>query len=648
MMTNNPLPIKDHIKNARIVRRRVFIGMLGIIMLMLVLLVQMYYLQVVRHGYYATISEKNRVHTQAIPPIRGIIYDRNDIVIADNQPSFNLMFTRERAQDWQAVIDTLVNILKLTEEDKENLISKVKQRSRPFEAIPIYYELSEEQRSIIAVNQFRLPGVAVEPQFIRYYPYGSLFAHSLGYVGRISDQDLKRVDSIEYSGTHHIGKTGVERFYEKILHGQVGYEEVETNARGKVMRVLNSEQPIAGKDLTLTLDYYLQKTAVKALEGKRGAIVALDPRSGEVLALVSMPSFDTNPFVTGISQKDYNALNQSPDKPFLNRAIYGTYPPGSTVKPLMAITGLNLGIIDANTKVFDPGFYQLPNSTHKYRNWNRGGDGWVNLELAMMRSNDTYFYDLAYKMGIDNMHSSLSQFGLGTKVSLDMYQEEAAGIMPSREWKQRVHKQKWYPGHTVITGIGQGDMQTTILQLAQATALVANRGRWIRPHILKSADGLTIWDLMNGQLIERRYTPLDISLADPSYWDLVINSMQQVVHGARGTARKMAANSVYRIAGKSGTAQVVAIRQNARYNRDGLQEKHRDHALFVAFAPADDPKIVVAIIIENGESGSGVAAPLVRQVMDAWLLNEKGELKTEAELQAKRPLPIKQVVGAGE
>lgn len=639
-----PLSIKDHVKNARTVRQRVFVGSVFIAILISVLFARMYYLQIIQYKYHSTLSEKNRVHTQSIPPVRGVIYDRNGIVIADNQPSFNLTMTRERAKDWLTVIDTLVEVLKLTDEDKENLISKIKPRSRPFEPIPILYELSEEQRAIVAVNQFRLPGIEVEPQFIRYYPYGNLFAHSVGYVGRISDQDLKRVDPIEYSGTHHIGKTGSERFYESLLHGKVGYEEVETNARGRVMRVLSRTQPTAGKDLVLTLDYYLQKAATKALDGRRGAIVALDPRNGDILALVSLPSFDTNPFVTGISQKAYSKLADSPDKPFLNRAIYGTYPPGSTVKPLIALTGLDVGTVTPATKVFDPGFYQLPNSTHKYRNWNRGGDGWVNMETAIMRSNDTYFYDLAYKVGIDTLHSYLTRFGLGQRISLDMYQEESAGIMPSREWKKAVHKQNWYPGHTLITGIGQGDMQLTILQLAQSAALIVNQGQWIRPHLLKSADNMTPAQLMVNGFIPLRDTPPNIELKNPNDWKTINHDMQQVVHGSRGTARRVGLTSAYRIAGKSGTAQVVAIRQNERYDSKSLNERHRDHALFVAFAPAENPRIVVAIIIENGESGSGLAAPIVKQVMDAWLLNEEGQLKTDEELMAKKPQPQEDLI----
>lgn len=634
-------PIKDHIKNAQIIKKRVITGAIFVLLLLFILLGRMYYLQIIQYKYHSTLSDKNRIHTQAIPPIRGVIYDRNGIVIANNEPSFNLTFTRERAANWHEVIDTIVKVLKLTDEDKENLINKVKQRTRPFESVPILYELTEEQRAIIAVNQPRLPGVEVEVQFIRNYPYSNLFAHSIGYVGRISDQDLNRVDPVQYSGTHHIGKTGAERFYESLLHGEVGYEEVETNARGKVMRVLSRTPPTAGQKLTLTLDYYLQKTAMEALKDKRGAIVAIAPDTGEILALVSSPSFDPNPFVTGISQKNYSALANNPDKPFLNRAIYGTYPPGSTVKPLVALTGLDLDIVTPKDKIFDPGFYQLPNSTHKYRNWNRGGDGWVNLDTAIMRSNDTYFYDLAFKIGIDQLHPYLSRFGLGQRVSLDMYQEEASGIMPSREWREKIHKRPWYPGHTLITGIGQGDMQTTILQLAQATTLVANRGHWIRPHLIKSANDIPTNELIaNGTIDTKdRPTPPDIELSKPEDWDIIDNAMQQVVHGERGTARKVGATSAYRIAGKSGTAQVVAIRQNERYNSQGLNERYRDHALFVAFAPAENPKIVVAAIIENGESGSGLTAPLVKTILDAWLLDDEGNLKTDEALAAKKPAP---------
>jgi penicillin-binding protein 2 len=614
-----PIRLKDHEKDARLVRRRVIVGAVAVLLLTCVLIARLYYLQVIQYEYHSTLSENNRVHVQPIPPTRGLIFDRNGVIVADNRPSFSLSVTRERAGDWQATLDVIVEVLQLTADDRALFEKRMRQGRRPFEPVPILFELTEEQIARVAVNQFRLPGVEVVAQLVRHYPQGAHFAHSVGYVGRINEKELKQLDPVNYSGTHHIGKTGIERFYEDQLHGEVGYEEVETNARGRVLRVLKRTDPKPGKDLVLTLDVRLQEAAEEALGGRRGAIVAIEPSSGDVLAMVSQPSFDPNPFVTGISFKAYAELRDSIDRPLYNRVLRGLYPPGSTIKPMVAVSGLDAGVVTPASRVFDPGFYQLPNYDHKYRNWNRSGDGWVNMETAIMRSNDTYFYDLAHKMGIDRMHDYMTRFGFGQRVALDMF-EESAGLMPSRDWKRARYRQAWYPGETLILGIGQGYMQATPLQLAQATALMANRGKWIRPHLAKTIEG---------QPPEDPNPIPDIVLRDPTYWDAGRIGMEQVVHGARGTAHKVGAKSVYRIAGKSGTAQVVAIKQGEKYDRSKVQERHRDHALFVAFAPADDPKIAVAVMVENGESGSGVAAPVVKQVMDAWLLGEDGQLKPE-------------------
>jgi penicillin-binding protein 2 len=614
-----PIRLKDHEKDARLVRRRVIVGAVAVLALTCVLIARLYYLQVIQYEYHSTLSENNRVHVQPIPPTRGLIFDRNGVIVADNRPSFSLSVTRERAGDWQATLDVIVEVLQLTADDRALFEKRMRQGRRPFEPVPILFELTEEQIARVAVNQFRLPGVEVVAQLVRHYPQGAHFAHSVGYVGRINEKELKQLDPVNYSGTHHIGKTGIERFYEDQLHGEVGYEEVETNARGRVLRVLKRTDPKPGKDLVLTLDVRLQEAAEEALGGRRGAIVAIEPSSGDVLAMVSQPSFDPNPFVTGISFKAYAELRDSIDRPLYNRVLRGLYPPGSTIKPMVAVSGLDAGVVTPASRVFDPGFYQLPNYDHKYRNWNRSGDGWVNMETAIMRSNDTYFYDLAHKMGIDRMHDYMTRFGFGQRVALDMF-EESAGLMPSRDWKRARYRQAWYPGETLILGIGQGYMQATPLQLAQATALMANRGKWIRPHLAKTIEG---------QPPEDPNPIPDIVLRDPTYWDAGRIGMEQVVHGARGTAHKVGAKSVYRIAGKSGTAQVVAIKQGEKYDRSKVQERHRDHALFVAFAPADDPKIAVAVMVENGESGSGVAAPVVKQVMDAWLLGEDGQLKPE-------------------
>ncbi|HEY6609800.1 MAG TPA: penicillin-binding protein 2 [Pseudomonas sp.] len=623
-----PIQLKDHERDARLVRSRAIVGAIFVLLLTGVLVARMYYLQVIQYEHHSTLAENNRIHVQPLPPTRGLIYDRNGVIIADNRPSFSLTVSRERAGDWPQVLDTVVEVLALGEEERALFEKRLRQGRRPFEPVPILFELSEEQIARIAVNQFRLPGVDVVAQLVRHYPQGEHFAHSVGYVGRINERELKELDPVDYSGTHHIGKTGTEKFYEDLLHGQVGYEEVETNARGRVLRVLKHTDPVPGKDIRLHLDLKLQEAAEAALAGRRGAIIALEPSTGGVLAMVSQPSYNPNLFVTGIGFKEYAALRDSIDRPLYNRVLRGLYPPGSTVKPQVALAGLDAGVINAASRVYDPGFYQLPGNTHKYRNWNRSGDGWVSLDLALARSNDTYFYDLATKLGIDRLHHYMSAFGLGQRVSLDLF-EEASGLMPSREWKRINRRQAWYPGETVITGIGQGYMLTTPLQLAQATALVASRGQWRRPRLLMDADGMTPEQLVASELLDARETPPDIVAKDPRYWDQVTHGMVEVVHGARGTARKIGLGSPYLIAGKSGTAQVVAIRQGERYDRNKVRERHRDHALFVAFAPADDPKIAVAVMVENGESGSGVAGPVAKQVLDAWLLDEQGRLKAE-------------------
>ncbi|MFW9605295.1 MAG: penicillin-binding protein 2 [Pseudomonas sp.] len=628
-----PIQLKDHEHDASLVRSRALVGGLFVLLLMSVLIARMYYLQVIQYEHHSTLAENNRIHVQPLPPTRGLIYDRNGVVIADNRPSFSLTVRRDRAGDWRKVLDTVVEVLSLGTEERMLFEKRVKQGRRSFEPVPVMFELTEEQIALIAVNQFRLPGVDVAAQLVRHYPQGEHFAHSVGYVGRINERELQQLDPVAYSGTHHIGKTGAERFYEGVLHGQVGYEEVETNARGRVLRVLNRTDPVAGKDIRLHIDLKLQQAAEAALGGRRGAIVAIEPSTGGVLAMVSQPSFNPNLFVTGISGRDYTALRDSIDRPLYNRVLRGLYPPGSTIKPSVALAGLDAGIVTPVTRVFDPGFYQLPGNEHKYRNWNRVGDGWVDLSAALARSNDTYFYDLAIKLGIDRLHQYLHAFGLGRKVSLDL-NEEAPGLLPSREWKRISKRQAWFPGETVITGIGQGYMLATPLQLAQATALIANRGRWIRPRLLKDANGMKPEELIAAGLLEDRETPPNITVRDQRYWDQVTRGMIEVVHGARGTAHKLGQDAAYLMAGKSGTAQVVAIRQGEKYDRNKVKERHRDHALFVAFAPANNPRIAVAVMVENGESGSGVAGPVAKQVMDAWLLDEQGRLKPENNVKA--------------
>ena len=622
-----PIPLKDHESEKRLVNKRL-IACAGLVLAISCALIgRMYFLQVTEFDYNSTVSENNRVHVLPIPPERGFIYDRNGVLLADNQPSFNMTITRERAGDTARVVDTVMGILHLPEEDRAVFAKAMKQARHPFDPSTLLYELSEEQIALLAVNQFRLPGIDVEAQFVRHYPQGDHFAHSVGYVGRINEKEAKQVDATQYRGTQSIGKTGIERFYENELHGKVGFEEVETNAQGRVMRVLRHTDAVAGKSIVLSLDIKLQEAAEEALGDRRGSIIALDPKTGEVLAMVSKPSFDPNLFVTGISSRDYSGLRDSIDKPLFNRALRGLYAPGSTIKPEVAIAGLDSGVISASTRVFDPGYFQLPNVDHKYRNWNHSGDGWVDLNAAIMRSNDTYFYDLASKLGIDRMHDYMAEFGLGQKVSLDMF-EESSGLMPSREWKRSTRRQAWFPGETVILGIGQGYMQVTPLQLAQATALIANKGVWNRPHLARTIDGTPPVD---------EHPIPNLVLRDPRDWDQVNHAMQLVMHDPRGIARAAAQGVQYRIAGKSGTAQVVAIKQGERYNRLKTAERNRDNALFVGFAPAEDPQIVISVMIENGEAGGRVAGPVVRKVMDAWLLDNQGVLKPQYASPSAKP-----------
>ena len=605
-----PIHLKDHSSDAGIVQRRVVLASLMVAALTLTLVGRMYFLQVMQYEHHSTLSENNRVHIQPVPPSRGRIYDRNGVVLAENRPSFSLSITRERVPDLEQTFTLLGSLLALSEEDLERAQRKLTQGRRPFEPVPVMFGLTEEQIAQIAINQFRLPGVEVQTSFVRHYPLAEHFAHAVGYVGRINEKEMASIDQVAYAGTHYIGKTGIERFYEDILHGTVGYEEVETNARGRVLRVLKRTDPLPGKDITLHLDSRLQAVAERALGNRRGAGIAIEPETGGVLAFVSQPGFDPNLFVTGISHADYGALRDSLDQPLFNRVLRGLYPPGSTIKQIVALAGLDSGVTTRESRVYDPGFYQLPNHSHKYRNWNRSGDGWVSMAFAIARSNDTYFYDLANKLGIDRMHDYMTRFGLGTRVSHDMY-EESAGLMPSRAWKREARRQPWYPGETLITGIGQGYMLTTPLQLAQSIALMANRGVWRRPRLLMHADG---------EPPQVADTPANIELKNPADWDFIIGALEDVMHAQHGTSRSAALDAPYRMAGKTGTAQVVAIAQGEKYDSAALQERHRDHALFVGFAPAEAPKIAVAVMVENGESGGRVAAPVARQLFDAWLL----------------------------
>lgn len=622
--------LKDYSRESITFTNRSVIAFVIVMLLMLVLISRIYYLQVVEHERYAAISEKNRVQLQPVAPRRGLIYDRNGVLLADNRPNFSLTLLKEEVRDLDATLAELAALIELDERDIERFRKRLNQRRRPYETVPLRFGLSEEEIARISLNYHRLSGVQVEADLIRHYPHGASLVHALGYVGRINERELEQVDPQNYAATHYIGKLGIEKFYEDVLHGQVGLQKVETNARGRILRVLERQDPVPGLDLQLSLDLRLQQFAESLLEGRRASVVAIEPSSGEILALVSTPSYDPNLFVTGISTTDYNALRNSPDLPLFNRSLRGSYPPASTIKPVIALAALESNTITAKDKVWDPGFYQITQNGRRYRDWKRWGHGHVDLDLALAQSCDVWFYETGHKMGVDPMSEMLGKFGVGQDASLDQ-PEALTNFLPSREWKQGSHRLPWYPGDSINLSIGQGFLVMTPLQMATATAVMANRGRWVQPRMLQGVLPEGVGDPQPyAPMLNRKEKPADVVLKNPAHWDQVIGGMVSVMHGSQGTARRSAEGAQYRIAGKTGTAQVVGIAQDEEYDAEALAERHRDHALFVAFAPVDDPKIALAVVVENGGGGSSTAAPIAREVMDAWLLGDyRNDLKED-------------------
>ncbi|MCO4757775.1 MAG: penicillin-binding protein 2 [Oceanospirillaceae bacterium] len=629
----SPSRFKDHHRESRTFQIRAVIAFILVIIALFGLVSRFYFLQVTEHDRFTALSDKNRIQLQPVAPTRGLIYDRNGVLLADNQPSYSVTLLKEELQDLDGTLLRLQELIPITDRQIERFRKRLKQRRRPFESVPLRFRLTEQEIARISVNYHRLPGVRVEADLIRYYPYGSSLVHALGYVGRINERELQKVDETNYSATHYIGKLGVEKYYEGELHGDVGFQKVETNARGRIMRVVERSDPVPGKDLVMSLDLKLQQVTEKLLEGRRAAVVAIDPNDGGILALVSTPGYDPNLFVTGISNKDYGALRESDNLPLFNRALRGRYPPGSTVKPIIALAAIDSESVSPAFRVSDPGWFTLTKGGRKYRDWKRGGHGTVGLNLALAQSCDVWFYSAGHKMGIDPMSEYLGYFGFGSIESLDL-PEATRGILPSREWKRNSRRLPWYPGDSLNLSIGQGFLLATPLQLATATAVIANRGRWVQPRMLKGiyqADedtGFTTTDLNHDY---GRSKPDDVKLKHPEYWDNIIQGMVDVVHGPRGTARRSAQGAKYRFAGKTGTAQVVGIKQDEEYDAEKLAERLRDHALFVAFAPVENPKIAVAVIVENGGGGSTTAAPIARKVMDAYLVGEDAVKETEFE-----------------
>ncbi len=612
--------LKDHWREQRLFLARVFASGALVIALTLFVMVRLVDLQVLRFEHFSELSLGNRVRIEPLPPTRGLIYDRNGIVLAENLPSYQLEMIPEQVTDIDASLEALVGMGLLEADDLDRVREDIR-RQPNFRPVALRYRLSEEEVARFAVRRQQFPGIDIQARLIRHYPYGSVAVHALGYVGSVSQADLQRLEPGDYAGTTHTGKIGVEFAQEDALHGGVGYRQVLVNAQGRILQELERDSPIPGADVYLTLDLELQLAAEAALGGRRGSIVALDPNNGHVLALVSQPGYDPNYFSAGISTREYRALQEDPDIPLFNRALRGLYPPGSTIKPAIGLAGLHYGAVAPWQRVYCLGYYTLPGSSHRFRDWKREGHGPVNLNDAIAQSCDVYFYELALKLGIDNMHAFLGGFGLGHRTRIDVPAEKA-GTLPSREWKRANFRRRedkvWFPGETLITGIGQGYLQTTPLQLAQMTATLATRGRAFRPTLVAA-----VRDASEEQMVEFEPEALPpVEVSDPAQWDAAVQGMVEVMHGPRGTARASAADAPYRIAGKTGTAQVVNIAQDEKYDAEELDERLRDHALFIAFAPVEDPLIAVAVVVENGGSGSGAAAPVARAVLDDYLLRE--------------------------
>ncbi|MBO1531773.1 penicillin-binding protein 2 [Psychrobacter sp. F1192] len=598
----------DTDQNTRIFMRRILIFGLLIFLGLSGLLLRYGYLQVYEHEKYKTQADNNRIKLISAPPSRGYIYDRNGILLADNQPVFTAMLSPDAVEDPERTLNLLAPIFELSDTDITDILARLNKSNN--DPVTVKIDLTDEQLAQFSERQPFFRGVTIQSKLTRAYPYDELFAHVIGYVGRINDKETKRIDKSRYAGTDLIGKIGIEQHYEDILLGQPGYQSVETDAHGNILRQLETEPPIAGNDITLSLDYGLQTVAQQQLDGRRGAIVAIDPKTGDVLAFVSNPSYDPNPFISGISFKDYGALRDDIDQPLYNRALQGMYPPASTIKPFEGLGALHYGLRDWNTSIYDPGYFSLPGDSHRFRDWKRGGHGSVNLEKSIVMSVDTYYYKLAYEMGIQRLHDWMVRFGFGEKTGIDLPHEKS-GIMPSPKWKEETYNKKWLPGETISVSIGQGYFLATPLQVANATAMTASKGQHITPHLLKSSDGAADVDI-----ISKPDGKIEFD-GNPSDWTRMHDAMEETIK--RGTARRIYTPH-YRIAGKTGTAQVKSIAQGKRYDKSAIDKRHWDHAWFNGFAPVEDPQIALAVLVENGGGGSAVAAPIGRALFDYWVL----------------------------
>ncbi|MCG9632835.1 MULTISPECIES: penicillin-binding protein 2 [Vibrio] len=620
--------IRDYKEEARLFASRAFIAFIGIVIMMGILVANLYNIQVNQYQDYKTRSNDNRIKVVPIAPTRGLIYDRNGVLLAENRPVFNLEITPEKIKNMDDTIARLQELIEISPERVERF-NRERRNTRRFKSVPILNQLTEEQVAVFSVNQHKFPGVEVTGTLKRFYPYGDVLTHVIGYVSRINDRDMRRLVREEkdanYQATRDIGKLGIERYYEDILHGTAGYQEVEVNSRGRVIRTLKFVPAIPGKDIVLNLDIDLQLYVHKLLDGRRGSAVVLDPEDNGVLAMVSSPSYDPNAFVHGISSKGYNALLNDKNRPLVNRATLGIYPPASTIKPFIAVAALQEGVITPNTTRNDPGYWKIPNSkTKPFRDWLRWGHGTVDIVKAIEESVDTFFYQIAFDMGIDRLSSWMMMFGFGDYTGIDIHEESKAN-MPTRDWKMARHRVPWYQGDTIPVGIGQGYWTATPMQIAKATSVLVHEGEVIAPHLLRAT-------IENGQPLETQslsdietYPP--ITGVKQRFWDIGKEGMKLVNHGRKGTARRSFQGMSYLTAGKSGTAQVFGLKEDEEYNADEIAEHLRDHALFTGFAPLDDPKAIVTIVLENAGGGSSNGGPVVRRIFDHIVLGDEYKSK---------------------
>ncbi|MBZ0091433.1 MAG: penicillin-binding protein 2 [Sulfuricellaceae bacterium] len=610
--------LKDHQRELYYFRVRLAIGAAFVLFLFFTLIARFFYIQVIQHEYYHTLAENNRISVVPVVPSRGLILDRNGVVMAHNYSAYTLEVTPGKIKDLEKTINELAALVEITPKDRRRF-KKLMEESHNFESLPLRTRLNDVEVARFAVNRYRFPGVEIKARLFRNYPQGGLASHAIGYIGRLNDDDLEQLDEAgelsNYRGSDHIGKSGIEQSYEKALHGITGVQRVETDAAGRAVRILSRTAPVSGNNLYLSLDSKLQKIAENAFGERRGALVAIDPKTGEILALVSQPTFDPNLFVDGIDSLNWDLLNNSPDKPLTDRALRGQYPPGSTFKPFMALAGLEYNKRTPSYAISDPGYFMLPGNSHHYRDWKPGGHGSVDLHKSIVVSCDTYYYSLANDLGPDNIFKFISQFGFGKKTGIDI-EGELTGLLPSREWKQKRYKQKWYAGDTVSVGIGQGYNLATPLQLAFATSILADNGTVIRPHLVRAIQDSTTNQMRPVAKITPRQLPIKAENLE-----LVRSAMIDVTKPG-GTAAGAFINAPYATAAKTGTAQVIGIKQTEKYVASRVAERYRDHAVFIAYAPAEDPKIALAVLVENGGHGGSAAGPIARQVMDYWLLGK--------------------------